>query len=147
MTKAAALVVKGSNNEFFNNIDLRVDDAKDPFPDLQRLLNYHYGRIRLNQAIFAIKMGNRSLGKSRLAEAQQLVKGWNGMQGKVAMAYILLGENAKAVAIIRAAIAENQKWKQYLPAFYLLKAEPGMQGLIHEKSFKEKDWISAVSFF
>lgn len=144
--QSAALVVKGEANEFFNNIDLRVDDSKDPFGDLQRLLNYHYGRIRLNQAVFAIKMGNTKLGKTRLTEAEQLVMGWNGIQEKVAMANILLGENAKAITIIHAAIAENPKWKEYLPAFYLLKDEPGMQGLIEEKSFTEKNWISAVSF-
>lgn len=144
--QSAALMVKGSNNEFFNNVDLRVDDAKDPFSDLQRLLNYHYGRIKLNQAISAIKMKNILLGKTRLSEAEQMVKGWNGIQGKVAMAYILLGERSNAVAVIRRAIDENPKWKQYLPAFYLLKDERGMKGLIDEKSFTEKDWIDAVSF-
>ncbi len=56
--QSAALAVKGTNNDFFNNIDLRVDDSGDPFSDLQRLLNYHYGRIRLNQTITAIGMGN-----------------------------------------------------------------------------------------
>jgi uncharacterized Ntn-hydrolase superfamily protein len=145
--QSAALAVKGTNNEFFNNIDLRVDDSKNPFSDLQRLLNYHYGRIKLNQAVFAIKMGNIQLGKARLSEAEQMAKGWNGMQGKVAMTYILLGENSKAVAVIRSAIQENPKWKQYLSAFYLLKDQPGMEGLINEKSFTEKDWITAVSFF
>lgn len=144
--QSAALIVKGTDNEFFNNIDLRVDDAKEPFVDLQRLLNYHYGRIRLNQAIYTIKAGNVPLGKTRLAEAAQMVKGWNGMQGKVAMAYILLGEKSSAVAVIRAAINENPKWKEYLPAFYLLKDEPGMTGMIHEETFTEKDWIDAVSF-
>jgi len=145
--QSAALAVKGINNEFFNNIDLRVDDSKNPFRDLQRLLNYHYGRIKLNQAVFAIKMGNIPLGKTRLSEAEPMVKGWNGMQGKVALTYILLGEKSKAVVVIRAAINENPKWKQYLSAFYLLKDEPGMEGLINEKSFSEKDWINAVSFF
>ena len=144
--QSAALVVKGTRNDWYNNIDLRVDNAKDPFGDLEHLLNYHYGRIRLNQAIFAIKMGNISLGKTRLSEAQQMVKGWNGIQGKVAMAYILLSEESKAVTVIRAALNENPKWKENLPAFYLLKNQPGMKGLINEKSFTEKNWISAVSF-
>ncbi len=76
-----------------------------------------------------------------------MIKGWNGMQGKVvAMAFVLLGENAKAVEVIRAAIAQNAQWNIYLPAFYFLKDEPGMEGLINEKTFTEKDWSSAVSF-
>jgi uncharacterized Ntn-hydrolase superfamily protein len=143
--QSAALVVKGTNNDFFNNIDLRVDDSKDPFRDLQRLLNYQYGRIRLNQAVFALKMGNKTLGKTRLSEAREMVKGWNGMQAKVTMAYILAGEDSEAVHVIRKALAENPQWKEYLPAFYLLKDEPGMKGLIDGKLFTEKDWSSAVS--
>lgn len=144
--QSAALMVKGSRNEWYNNIDLRVDNAKDPFSELTKLLNYHYGRIRLNQAIFAINMGNTQLGKSRLNEAEQMINGWNGMQGKLALAYLLLNDTAKAIAVIRAALKENPKWKENLPAFYLLKDHPGMEELIHEKQFDEKDWISAVDF-
>ena len=144
--QSAALVVKGAFNEWYNNIDLRVDNAKDPFGELTGLLRYHYGRIRLNQAIYAINMGNISFGKARLIEAEQMIKGWNGIQGRLALAYLLLNENTKAVTIIRAALEENPKWKENLPAFYLLKDLPGMKGLIDEKYFNEKDWIDAVSF-
>jgi uncharacterized Ntn-hydrolase superfamily protein len=144
--QSAALVVKGTRNEWFNNIDLRVDDSRDPFSDLQRLLNYHNGRIRLNQALFAVRMGNTAMGKSRLSQAEKMLKGWNGMQGKIAQAYLLLGDDLKAVAVIRAALKANPKWKENLPAFYLLKEVPGLKGSIHEKTFSEKDWISAVSF-
>ena len=49
--QSAALVVKGTQNEWFNQIDLRVDHSKTPFEDLERLLNYHYGRNSLNQAL------------------------------------------------------------------------------------------------
>ena len=151
--QSAALVVKGTNNEWFNNIDLRVDDSRDPFGDLTRLLNYHYGRIRTNQAIFAIKMGNPQRGRLLLTQAEALTKGWNGMQNKIALAYLLLGDKAKAVATIRAAIAQNPKWKENLPAFYLLHIEPGMQpyfrnpGAPREKALTEKDWIAAVSIY
>ncbi|GEP88375.1 Uncharacterized conserved protein, Ntn-hydrolase superfamily [Chitinophaga terrae (ex Kim and Jung 2007)] len=143
--QSAALMVKGANNEWYNNIDLRVDNSTDPFEELTRLLNFHYGRIMLNQAINAINMGNVALGKSRLAEAERMVKGWNGIQSKVALAYLLLKEPSKAVDVIRAALAANPKWKENLPAFYLLKDEPRMKSLIDEKHFTEKDWISAVS--
>jgi len=39
--QAAALLVKGTSNEWYNNIDLPVDHSRDPFGDLVRLLNYH----------------------------------------------------------------------------------------------------------
>jgi uncharacterized Ntn-hydrolase superfamily protein len=143
--QSAALAVKGANNEWFNNIDLRVDNSRDPFGDLQILLNYHYGRIRLNQAIGAIRMGNIQKGKDLLADAARMVKGWNGLQGKIALAYLLLHEEAQAVSVIRAAISDNPQWKENLPAFYLLRNDPGMKGLIDENKFGEKDWIAAVS--
>lgn len=143
--QSAALTVKGIRNEWFNNIDLRVDDSKDPFGDLQRLLNYHYGRIRLNQAIMAIRKGNLVKGKELLSKGEGLVKGWNGIQSKVILAYLLLHEEDRAVDLVRAALAENPKWKENLPAFYLLKDRAGMEGLIDEGRFGEKDWIAALS--
>ena len=145
--QSAALVVKGTNNIWYNDIDVRVDDSHDPFGDLARLLNYHYGRIRTNQAIYAINMGNLQRGRMLLSQAEVMVKGWNGMQGKIALAYLLLGEKAKAVAVIRAAIHDNPQWKENLPAFYLLRNEPGMQEYFRSHSMSEKDWIAAISLF
>jgi uncharacterized Ntn-hydrolase superfamily protein len=143
--QSAALVVKGSHNIWYDDIDLRVDDSKDPFGDLTRLLRYHYGRIRLNQATYALRMGNRQRGITLLAEAQDMIKGWNGLQSKVALAWLLLQEPAKAVATIRAAMQENPKWKENIPAFYILRNEPGMQEFFRDWTMTEKDWIAAVS--
>ncbi len=77
--QSAALVVKGSNKEWYNQIDLRVDHSTQPFTDLKRLLNYHYGRIRLNQAIYAHNFGNEKRATKKLQEAENLLVGWNGM--------------------------------------------------------------------
>lgn len=148
--QSAALVVKGTRNEWFNNIDVRVDDSKDPFADLQRLLNYHYGRIKLNQAIGAIQMGNSQKGNSQrgralLTEAEILLADWNGIQSKIAFGYLLLHEESKAVNVIQAALRSNPAWKENLPSFYLLKDQPGMKGLIDETQFNEKDWINAFA--
>lgn len=144
--QSAALVVKGSNNEWFNQIDLRVDHSETPFEDLQKLLNYHYGRISINQSINALKRMNTQVGKDLLARAELLVDGWNGIYSKMAMAYILLGEDDKAVRIIQKALTENPKWKEYLPAFYCLAQHPELRQTIHVDSFSIKDWNSAISF-
>jgi uncharacterized Ntn-hydrolase superfamily protein len=143
--QSAALVVKGSNNDWFNNIDLRIDDSRNPFGDLIRLLHYHYGRIRLNQSIFAIRAGNLSRGKQLLIEGDSLVRGWNGIQGKVAEAWLLLGDNHKAITTIHAALKANPRWKENLPAFYLLHNDPEMQIYFHNEPMSEKDWIAAIS--
>ncbi|MES1220696.1 MAG: DUF1028 domain-containing protein, partial [Bacteroidota bacterium] len=144
--QSAALVVKGSNNEWFNQIDLRVDNSKTPFEDLQKLLNYHYGRIMINQSIGAIKMMNKKRGEDLLHQAEILVDGWNGIYSKLAMAYILLGNEDKAVSIIQKSLAENQKWKESLPAFYCLIQHPEIRQLINVDSFSLKDWDNAINF-
>jgi predicted Zn-dependent protease len=109
-------------------------------------MNYHYGKIQLNEAIIAIRLGNIKKGEDLLAEAEDKIKRWNELQASLAMAYLLLHEESKAVAVIREAISQNPNWKENLPAFYLLRDEPGMNGLIDEKRFSEKDWASAISF-
>lgn len=144
--QSAALVVKGTNNEWYNQIDLRVDHALQPFDDLQRLLNYHYGRIRVNQALYAIGKGNRQRGEAVLLEAQQLVNGWNGLYGKLAKAWILLGKEDKAVAIIQQALAENPSWKVNLPAFYCLYHHAAIRELLQPDLFTVQQWNNAVEF-
>jgi predicted Zn-dependent protease len=109
-------------------------------------MNYHYERIRLNQAIIAIQLGNRRKGEDLLAESEGKIKKWSELRTSLALAYLLLHEEAKAVAVIRDALDQNPEWQENLPAFFLLKDEPGMEGLIDENNFSEKDWGSAVSF-
>ncbi len=49
------------------------------------------------------------------------------------------------MVIIRAALAQNPKWKGEFTRFFTqLKDQPGLKGLIDEKRFDEKDWIGAV---
>ena len=144
--QSAVLVGKGSINEWFNQIDLRVDNTKTPFEDLQKLLNYHYGRIVINQSIAAIKMMNKKRGEDLLHQAELLVDGWNGIYSKLAMAYILSGNEDKAVLIIQKAIAENPKWKENLPAFYCLRQHAEMKQLLNIDSFSLKDWDNAINF-
>ncbi|MFB9076717.1 DUF1028 domain-containing protein [Flavobacterium procerum] len=143
--QSVALVVKGTQNEWYNQIDLRVDDSKTPFEDLQKLLNYHYGRIRLNQAVNAIKKKNIEKGTKLLAEAQQLLEGWNGIYPKISTAFLLLNDEKTAVAYIKKGLKENPNWKEYLPVFYCLKNHPEIAALLNEKQFTEKDWTNAAS--
>lgn len=142
--QSAALVVKGANNEWFNQVDLRVDNSKTPFDDLQKLLNYHYGRIKVNQTINALKAGNIKRGEALLHDAEIMVDGWNGMYGRIAEAYILLGDDKKAIAVIKKALAGNGQWKENLSAFYCLAKYPEYHQLIDETTFTVKDWDNAI---
>jgi len=133
--QSAALMVKGTHNEWYNQIDVRVDHSLTPFEDLSRLLSFHYGRIRLNQAIFQLKKGNMGKGIALLEQATTMLEGWKGMQSKIAMANILAGREAQAAKILEGVN------KEYIPAFYCLKNYID----IDTAQFDSKDWNSAVA--
>lgn len=142
--QSAAVVVKGADNEWFNQIDLRVDNSKRPIEELQTLMNYHYGRIRLNQALYANRAGNEVRAKKKLAEAQVMLNGWTGMYPKMAAACIIMGDEDAAVKWIKKGLSENPNWTVYLPAFYVLRKHPEMQSIIKPELFSVKDWESAL---
>ncbi|MET1258313.1 DUF1028 domain-containing protein [Flagellimonas sp. DF-77] len=144
--RSAALQVKGEHHEWYNQIDLRVDNAEAPIQDLQRLLGYHYGRIRVNQALYAQRSGNEERAKRKLAEAEILLEGWDGMYARLARAHLALGHPENAVAWIQRGLEENPAWTEYLPSFYLLREHPSLRTLIKPDTFTPKDWEAAFQF-
>ncbi|WP_425236990.1 DUF1028 domain-containing protein [Ulvibacterium sp.] len=142
--QSAALVVKGTENEWYNQIDLRVDNSKNPIGELQTLMDYHYGRIRLNQALYAQKEGNYKRANQKLAEAESMLEGWNGMYARIAVANIVLGNKNAAVKWIKKGLAENPNWVVNVPAFYVLRDHAGMEGIVQSESFTTKDWENAL---
>ena len=119
--QSAAVVVKGTNNEWYNQIDLRVDNSKNPIKELETLMDYHYGRIRLNQSLYAQREGNMERAKQKLTEAESMLDGWTGMYARIARANIGIGNKNAAIAWIKKGLLENPKWSVYLPAFYFLR--------------------------
>ena len=142
--QSAAVVVKGLNNEWYNQIDLRVDNSKNPLKDLQTLMNYHYGRIRLNQTLYAHREGNLKRAKQKLIESESMLNGWTGMYSKIAFANFVLGNEDAAIDWIKKGLSENQKWSVYLPAFYFLKDNPEIKSIIQPDSFSVTDWETAL---
>ena len=145
--QSAAIAVKGSDNEWFNQIDLRVDNSKNPIEELQTLVNYHYGRIHLNQSLFALRSDNITRAKQKLTEAESMLDGWTGMYSRIAYANVLLKNESKAVHWIKKGLAENPNWAVNISAFYFLKDHPEMKSIIDPNSFTIKDWESALSMF
>jgi len=142
--QSAAVVVKGAKNEWYNQIDLRVDNAKQPIQELQTLMNYHYGRIRLNQSHYAFKAENRKRALDKLAEAEIMLDGWTGIYPKIAATHIVLGNEDKAIKWIKKGLEEHLDWTVYVPAFYVLKDHSEMKSIIKPESFTIKDWESAM---
>ena len=142
--QSAAIVVKGTQNEWYNQIDLRVDHSKQPIVELQILMNYHYGRIRLNQSFYANREGNKERAIQKLSEAESMLDGWTGMYSKIALANYALDNEEAAVKWINKGLVENPQWSVNLPAFYFLRAHPKLTSIIKPEKFKTKDWESAM---
>lgn len=142
--QSAAVVVKGNNNEWFNQIDLRVDNSKNPIQELQTLMDYHYGRIRLNQALYAFRGGNSERAEQKLTEAESMLNGWTGMYSRIAGANIAMGNEETAINWIKKGLAENPNWSVNLPAFYFLRENSELKSIIQPASFGVKDWESAM---
>ncbi|WP_298321232.1 DUF1028 domain-containing protein [uncultured Aquimarina sp.] len=142
--QSAAVVVKGTNNEWYNQIDLRVDNSKNPIQELQTLMNYHYGRIRLNQARYAHRAGNSKRAKEKLTEAESMLDGWTGIYSRIAVTNASMGNNDRAVHWVKKGLTENLNWKVNLPAFYFLRDNPEMVNFIKPQTFSIKDWESAL---
>ncbi|QLG46622.1 DUF1028 domain-containing protein [Costertonia aggregata] len=136
--QSAAIVVKGEHNEWYNQIDLRVDNSKNPIKELKTLMDYHYGRIRLNQALYANREGNIKRAKDILREAESMLEGWNGMYARIAGANIALGKENEAVKWIKKGLAENPNWSVNIPAFYLLREHQEMKDIVNPESLRQR---------
>lgn len=145
--QSAALIVKGTDKEWFNQIDLRVDHSREPFADLERLLNYHYGRIMINQATNAIRMNDGARGRQLLEQAAKQTSGWYGIYPKIAKAYLLLGDRPASIRFIKAAVTAEPKWKENLSAFYCLYDDASIRSLYPESRFSVIDWNNAISMY
>lgn len=144
--QSAALLVKGSGNEWYNQIDLRVDHSATPFTDLERLLQYHYGRITLNQALYALQHQQPQRGKTLLQTAEKQTKGWYGIYSRITKAYLLLNDTLQAIRTIKAAVKAEPRWTENLPAFYCLYPKDSFFAATYpESSFTLTDWNSAIS--
>ncbi len=107
-------------------------------------MDFHYGRIRLNQALYAHREGNAKRAKEKLLEAESMLDGWNGMYARIAGANISLGNENEAVKWIKKGLAENPDWSINIPAFYFLRNHPEMRDIVNTESFTIKDWESAL---
>ena len=142
--RSAALVVKGQNNEWYQQIDMRVDNSEDPIRDLQTIYYYQEGRIALNQAQFALAGGNIERARKKLEYAERILVGWDGMYSKIAAIHSVLNDDESAVRWINRGMLENASWKHNIAAFYYLKDHPRLKFTIDESRFSVADWENAV---
>jgi len=107
-------------------------------------MDYHYGRIKLNQALYAHRNGLLEKASVILNEAEPMLDGWTGMYAKIAVANTLIKNENAAVHWIKKGLSENTNWKVNIPAFYFLRNHHELKPMINPEKFTVKDWESAI---
>jgi len=106
---SAALLVRTPDGPW-QDIDLRVDAAAEPLPDLRRLLGMHYANDAVAQAGRALRQGQPDKARAEIAEATRLAPGWDRVWRRAARFYMQLGDTAQAQAALAAMEKINPVW-------------------------------------
>ncbi|MEM1220699.1 MAG: DUF1028 domain-containing protein [Bacteroidota bacterium] len=142
--QSAALYVEGTDRAWYETIDLRVDDSETPFADLEKLWGYYQGRIYLNQAFYAINLGNPARAHQRLELAEDKLYGWTGLYPKLARAHCLMDQTDRGVQWLIRGLQEDDQFNAYLPAFFFLQEHSQLGEFIQSNSFSTTDWYLAI---
>jgi uncharacterized Ntn-hydrolase superfamily protein len=91
---SAALLVR-TREGGWQDIDLRVDAAAQPIPDLRRLLNMRRAHDKMIEAERAARAGHTETAQAAMADAARLAPGWDRIWRRIALLAVSLGDRAQ----------------------------------------------------
>lgn len=106
---SAALLVRTSGGGF-QDVDLRVDAADRPIPELRRLLGMYEANAAMARAERAVRNGRMSLARANLADAIRLGAGWDRIWRRAARLEISMGDKNAALQALAALASINAVW-------------------------------------
>lgn len=106
---SAALLVRTPDGGF-QDIDLRVDAAKQPIAELRRLLGYHQANDAIVRAERAVRTGQAPRARAYLAEAVRLGAGWDRIWRRAARLGMAMGDPGVALQALAALASVNPVW-------------------------------------
>lgn len=106
---SAALLVRTVDGGW-QDVDLRVDAATAPVPELRRLLGMRRAGDALVRAERAWRRGERSVAQQQLAAAAALAPGWDRIWRRIACLRIGMGELGQARAAFARFSELNPAW-------------------------------------
>ena len=121
---SAALLVR-TRAGGFQDIDLRIDSAKDPIPDLRHLLDLNEANSAIAKAERAQRHGKPEISRIALNEAITLGADWDRIWRRAARLQMALGDKNGALQALSALAHINPKWAQLElkdPAFSALQS-------------------------
>jgi uncharacterized Ntn-hydrolase superfamily protein len=127
---SAALLVRTPDGGF-QDIDLRVDAADQPLPELRRLLSWHEANDAIVRAERAQRRGKPAEAQAALAEAVRLGFGWDRIWRRAARLQMALGARDAAVQALAAFMQLNPGWARRElddPLFAPLANDPAVAG-------------------
>jgi uncharacterized Ntn-hydrolase superfamily protein len=107
--ESAALLVKTPDG-FPLDIDLRVDDARDPVAELRRLYNMQAARQQVIQANIAARKGEFDQARSQMIGAVARASGWPRVWIRAARVAIDIEEPQLALQYLTMAFSQNPAW-------------------------------------
>jgi len=109
--ESAALLVRTMGG-FPMDIDLRVDDAKDPVGELRKLLDMNSARQQVIDASVAGRNGEFERARTLLIAAVARAHGWTRVSIRAARVAENIEEPALALQYITAAFTQNPAWAE-----------------------------------
>jgi len=106
---SAALLVR-TRDGGFQDIDLRVDAAEQPVPELRRLLGLHEANDAMVGAERAHRNGDDAGARAALAQAIRLGFGWDRIWRRAARLQMALGDRDGALQSLAAFMHLNPGW-------------------------------------
>ena len=114
-------------------LDLRVDDSKNPFVELKRLLTIHRSQEVLADGRTCLQRGDFQCALDRAMTANEMHPDFDAPILAIAEAYLRMGKKADALQALRTAVQVNPANKVLLPrqeAFASLKGDPDFMSII-----------------
>jgi len=108
---SAALLVR-TRAGGFQDIDLRIDAARDPIPELRHLLDLNEANSAIVKAERAQRQGRPEASRTALNEAIRLGADWDRIWRRAARLQMALGDKSGALQALSALAHINPKWAQ-----------------------------------
>jgi uncharacterized Ntn-hydrolase superfamily protein len=135
MQSAGLLILKPLSQQGWGDrqLDLRVDDSKNPFAELERLLDISRSQDLIAEARTCMGAGDFRCALDKVARAQEKHPDFDSPVLALAEVHLRMGDKAKALQALREAVRINPANKVLLPrqeAFASLKGDPDFMSII-----------------
>jgi uncharacterized Ntn-hydrolase superfamily protein len=135
MQSAGLLILEPLSQQGWGDrqLDLRVDDSKNPFVELKRLLDIRRSQDLIAEARTCMQSADFQCALDRVTKAQEKHPNFDSPVLALAEVHLRMGNKAQALQALRTAVQINPANKVLLPrqeAFASLKGDPDFMSIV-----------------